>query len=127
MPNQSLTERLATILAELASLPDAEARIVTADAISSAHTDVGCGMREDLAIVVVQMAEQVTDICHADQADLENFYFYESTSKDTEHLPADCRKWSRDHGKARDAYGKANLALLKTRTDLAKRIRKAGL
>jgi len=127
MPKQTLTERLATILAEVASLPDHEAGLVTSDALASAYQEVGCGMREDLVLIVARMAEQATDLGHADQADQEGFYYEEATFEASDHKPSDCRKWSRAHGKARDAYGKANLAFVKARALLAKRLAKADL
>jgi hypothetical protein len=123
----TLAKRLATILAEVASLPQTELEAVTSEAIAEAYQEIGCGLREDLALCVLLMGEQVTDNGHADQADLARFYDEESTFKDSDHKPSDCRKWSRSHGKACEAFGSANLALLKARTNLSKRLAKADL
>jgi hypothetical protein len=122
-----ITKRLASVLAELTSLPTSEAESVTANAVSEAYQEVGCGLREDLVHLVLLMAEQATDNGHADKADLCDFYAEEAEFKDSDHKPKDCREWSRGYGKACKAYGKANLALLKIRTTLAKRIQQADL
>lgn len=126
MPD-TLAKRLATILAEVASLPQTELEAVTSEAIAEAYQEVGCGLREDLALCVLMMGEQVTDNGHQDNADLCRFYDEESTFKDSDHKPRDCRKWSREYDKACRAYSSANLALLKARTTLAKRLAKADL
>ena len=127
MKPETLTDRLALALAELASLPDKEASDTMTEAFSSAHLDVGCGLREDLISLVLLLAQKATDEGQANHSDLSAFYENESEFAGSDHSPRECRKWSRDHGRARDAYARSSSALEKVRDALAFRIRKAGL
>lgn len=127
MSQETLKDRLAIALAELAYLPDDEASETMTEAFSSAHLEVGCGLREHLISLVVLLAQKATDEGQAEHEGQKYFYEGEAEFDGSDHSPKECRKWSRDHGQASDAYAKASSAIDKVRATLLRKIDQGGV
>lgn len=124
-----LARRLQAILQELANEVHPDCDPVIFEAVGEAFNNGDAHHRHDgtLVRILLDMARTAADAGVQEMENQEGFYLEEAEFKDSDHKPAECRRYAREYAKASIAYQRTQAAVSGMGDRLAKRLKASGI